>query len=666
MELLASSPRQQSSSSQAIICAENIALLKFLHDVPSRPSTRKPHECVEDDGQRVLSLGQEQQLTGILAAVSSLIEEVNLTTAVALRETRTHGNKQQTTSIEILVAVNKSTVSESDSYLASVCDGLGRIFNTLSRVTSRKSRSLTSFSLLPLSTGHDVQLEYEVFRDIVSVCRERILSRLRFGKHKRGKSRVHLKEPLRNMCDAIASSTHDDARTFLEGTRRLIVALTQFENHQTESELPGLIEEADSWSRMGDMTSLAREIPSSALSGATYEDYRRIFAKVGQYRTAARRLYRLARKGEALRRAAIRPVRLGPEAFVRPDAVGHAPSLEKALDRTRYQRTNKGIASVLSGFMKKDPLTAQSDFVKDVNRVFKESKLHAEVQILAYLKTSSSKDVFPTRVIQSNKKACFLCNETLMLNGIPEIPRSHGRLYPGWMLPPLPAFKQLQLQLNASLQRRADASIQMVLDKKQKIDLLYPVESTALTVSDMASTVADEIVLTSAAPSTEALNGMLAPSDVLEIDEGSKTPKEAAINQASGLPLDIPSTNRDDASIISEVPVKTEDVPSSDTEHAAKEPSFSLSPGETSSVHIVGTSEMTIEYTTESNQPEAGSALVYSHQQLNMSDVESLRSRKTRFYDVLSLAKGSDITLRGPPPFYLDFGDSVAELIFHT
>ncbi|CRK19878.1 hypothetical protein BN1723_011999 [Verticillium longisporum] len=640
-------PQQKSPT---IICAENIALMQFLHDVPAQPSTRNLHEAAEDDGQLALSLEQERQLTGILAALSSIREDVNLITAVAVREVRTPEERHHT-SFEVLVAVNKSKPSDWGDYLGSVSDGFGRIFDTLSRATR----------------AHDSQLEYQVFTDIVSVCRERILSRLRFGKHKRGKTKPPLQKRLRNMCDAIASCRHEDARAFIDGTRRLVAALNHFEKHQTHAELPALVEEADTWTRMGEMSSLFHGVPSSALDGGSCEDYRRIFSKIGQYRTAARRLYRLARKVGALRSVTIKPICLGPDAFIRPDTAGYLPSLTDTLGRVSAKKTQKGLATTLSNFVGKNPLVAEDDFAKDTFRILAESKLHAEVQILIYLKSLPHKEAFSTRVVQSIKKACFLCDEVLALNGLPGIPKSHGRLYSGWMLPSLPGLKQLQLQLNESLQRHANRSIEMVLQKGQKIDLVHPVESTALTVSEVAVTEAGENELVSA-PSIGLLSTVATTSEpqALVQEKGCKMLGDHVDDDAEDLSSAISEADTAEMLTMPCAEVMPDGAPQDKKDSSPdKQPLFSLSPGETSSIHTFGSSEMTIQYSTGPDHPKLANALVYRIRQLDEKDVETLKSQNVRFCDVISLDKGSEVTLPGPSPFYVDMGDTVAELIFH-
>lgn len=68
-----------------------------------------------------------------------------------------------------------------------------------------------------------------------------------------------------------------------------------------------------------------------------------------------------------------------------------------------------------------------------------EFKVHAEVQIL-YFYEQQPHGPLP-RAISSSKSACFLCNLFLEIHGKIILPRTHGRLYDKWTLPPPSAIK---------------------------------------------------------------------------------------------------------------------------------------------------------------------------------------------------------------------------------
>ena len=60
-------------------------------------------------------------------------------------------------------------------------------------------------------------------------------------------------------------------------------------------------------------------------------------------------------------------------------------------------------------------------------------KIHAEIQLLFYYEQNT--DLQKPRVICSSKSACFLCNLFIRLYGKYFVARTHGVLYPKWIIP---------------------------------------------------------------------------------------------------------------------------------------------------------------------------------------------------------------------------------------
>ena len=243
-----------------------------------------------------------------------------------------------------------------------------------------------------------------------------------------------------------------------------------------------------------------------------------------------------------------------------------------------------------------------------------------------YLNSLPPEDAFITRVVQSSKKACFLCNELLALSKYPETPKSHGRLYSGWMMPSLPAMKPLQLRLNESLQRRASRSIEAMLQKNQKIELLYPVESSALTASELEipEDERSEMVPGSNGPDTVVSDAMAHSSGIVSAKEDNHVVKVDSTDSGA---------------------------------------SFSLSAGETSTVHTFGGSDMTVQYSTGPAHPSSESTLAYRVRKLEERDLETLKSQNVAVCDVVSLQSGVEVALAGASPFYVDMEGTVIELI---
>lgn len=112
-------------------CAEDIALLELLGQVPV-PPTHKPHVDVPDLSRgHTLSLRTERHLTSELAMLSSIKNEPYHVTAVCIQETDSR--------LHILVAVNAETSCDSD-YLKSVKKGFDGLLDILRKAYASKSR----------------------------------------------------------------------------------------------------------------------------------------------------------------------------------------------------------------------------------------------------------------------------------------------------------------------------------------------------------------------------------------------------------------------------------------------------------------------------------------------------------------------------------------------
>lgn len=119
----------QNDLAPAIRCAENIAILRLLHDVPVQPSLREIHLLPGNTTRRILPLEQENQLTSVLALLSALRDDTRHVTATAFRE------RSRPQGLEILVAINKASPTDGDEYLKEIKAGLHRIFCEISSAT---------------------------------------------------------------------------------------------------------------------------------------------------------------------------------------------------------------------------------------------------------------------------------------------------------------------------------------------------------------------------------------------------------------------------------------------------------------------------------------------------------------------------------------------------
>ncbi|RBA10928.1 hypothetical protein FPRO05_05517 [Fusarium proliferatum] len=151
--------------------------------------------------------------------------------------------------------------------------------------------------------------------------------------------------------------------------------------------------------------------------------------KLAHYDTCAWTLVKLSRTYSILGRTCTIPVGLDDTAFGKPPAETKVFKLEEHLKKLRKEyNTNWDLDNLGQRLA-----TNTKKFWEDFLRVTNEPKIHAEIQLLWHLERHPGSK--PPRVIASNKDACFLCNAFISLHGQYMIPKTHGRIYPGWRLP---------------------------------------------------------------------------------------------------------------------------------------------------------------------------------------------------------------------------------------
>jgi hypothetical protein len=149
-------------------CAEAIALLAALGDVPSAP-TRYAHQAAINAAGYELDLRTERDQTSTLGFLSSIRDDINNITAVLVREDER--------GISILVASNAATAAES-AYLSSVKSGFDRIFEVI-REMSRSTYCCPLLACLlhrRLMVVRNRECEariQSVFEAIMAICREK-------------------------------------------------------------------------------------------------------------------------------------------------------------------------------------------------------------------------------------------------------------------------------------------------------------------------------------------------------------------------------------------------------------------------------------------------------------------------------------------------------------
>ncbi|KAH7266979.1 uncharacterized protein BKA55DRAFT_533772 [Fusarium redolens] len=192
--------------------------------------------------------------------------------------------------------------------------------------------------------------------------------------------------------------------------------------------------------------------------------------KLAHYKTCAWTLVKLSRRYLILGHTSTITVRLDDTAFGKPPAETKEFKLEKHLKKLKDEyNTNWDLDNFTQRLA-----TNTENFRKEFLRVTNDPKIHAEIQLMWYLECHPSSK--PPRVIASNKDACFLCNAFISFHGKYMIPKTHGRIYPGWRLPST-GLNETRRLFAKELERIAVGKVNVVSQQgfKKSID---PLEST--------------------------------------------------------------------------------------------------------------------------------------------------------------------------------------------
>lgn len=273
--------------------------------------------------------------------------------------------------------------------------------------------------------------------------------------------------------------------SFIAKAKEVIRRVDAWAGHQTTKRLQELVDTIYQLNQVGDVQALLNSIPNRLMDPSSRSNLYNIVRKVARYREAARFLVRMAKTWGLVRRMSIVLVGLPLKYFQRASGTQYAPRFATTIARIRQVGRKEDLSHIcrLLGLTFED---ADDAFIDLTQKTLMESKIHAEIQLLAYCDMNFSS--VPPRVVCSSKDACFLCDAFIQLHGKMHMPRSHGRLYPGWRLPQIPEFVVLQNQFNALLEDRIRASLDMLLRRGRKSNYPDPNESTLLTLPYSTST----------------------------------------------------------------------------------------------------------------------------------------------------------------------------------
>jgi len=111
----------------AIRCAENIALLRILHNIPQKRLKNSPSSLAFRNEEYNLPFDREHHLTGVLAFLSCLKDDPCRIPAVSVRECQ-EGSSMK---LDVLVAVNRKNTGDGKHALRKIVEGFEPIFSHL-------------------------------------------------------------------------------------------------------------------------------------------------------------------------------------------------------------------------------------------------------------------------------------------------------------------------------------------------------------------------------------------------------------------------------------------------------------------------------------------------------------------------------------------------------
>jgi hypothetical protein len=322
------------------------------------------------------------------------------------------------------------------------------------------------------------------------MCSPRILCRLRLapGKYKTPK------QPIKNVLEVALGYfrqlgndklDHLPVSSFVERAKDVIKLADLWMKHKTQPELENLIEGIYRLKKIESLQTLIEMIPNRAMNPSSRQNLINITSKVSRYREAARYLYRTSRKFPIVRRMTTTIVNLPREAFTRSSGEGHTPQLRSAVARNDHLWHGPRF-DYLCRLLNTTYSKLNDQFALQTKTTLDEAKVHAEIQLIFHYEMNPSE--LPARVVCSSKDACYLCNAFITMHGKMHMPRSHGRLYPGWRLPLIASLNDLSTRFNLVLENNIGTSLGTILSRREKTVYPDPNESTLLSLASSTST----------------------------------------------------------------------------------------------------------------------------------------------------------------------------------
>ncbi|KAI0536840.1 hypothetical protein GGR58DRAFT_374799 [Xylaria digitata] len=441
----------------AVTCTENIAMLHLLHSIPSQPFSNPKSGIQTREAGYSLPFDEERSLATTIAFLSQIRHDTEHIPAVCLQEI------PEEDSLKVLLAINRADTSiKGRHYASQIKSGFDGIAATLQGANDQ-SRNI----------------ERTVFRQIIALCKSRILYRMRFVKPR---GRRTIIDDLQRIVDHLHKNPCKNVKEFLEMAKKAIRLAVSWKKHQTNPALEELVDAINSLRQTDNYEDILGSIPQRVVD---VDHVINMTFKVSRYRESATVLFEAARKFPRVRNMGVDLAELPTDAFSRPTiSSDYRPSMYSTISRCQNTKYSPKDVKRMCDLLKLSPEKASARYNDGVKDNLENSKVHAEIQLLYYCQTTINGKALLPRVICSSKSACWLCNSFILFHGKFHMPRCHGKLYPKWRLPNLHDdwCNETATSFNQHLEGLLAESLKILYIRKAKTEYRDPIESDLSTL----------------------------------------------------------------------------------------------------------------------------------------------------------------------------------------
>lgn len=408
------------------------------------------------------------------------------------------------------------------------------------------------FNRLASSNAEKRAVREAVFHGIVALSRERILSRMRSDKYKasgRKERRCFIGSLLRGALNtpwrqraskvkrrlAMTESDLDDHERRIQG---LLEAMETFEASNSASQqhhagLAKLVHKIARFKQRTPFRDLLATLTDVDMLKSSRERLLSCLDKIARYREIAKFLCREAEAVPLLQAVTVKSLELPAEAFARPAGTAYNGNVDSVLGRLSTKETPIRKSDLSPWLQKALDATPSAKFISNIGQNLQESKIHAEIQILAYFEDDTPATGLRPRVIASSKDACYLCHAFFNLHGQYRVPKTHGKLYRGWRLPAMPTLRPLQQRLNEYLEQQVRLTVGRLRKMERFPRAPQPNESSIFPLIVSASVLSSLGNLSIASNYSRLDLTTAAPA----LDDSSQVSFKALGTRISGIPL---------------------------------------------------------------------------------------------------------------------------------